>query len=530
MVKAKAPKQKKAPDVNVQIFPGNGGKTYITIRGFLGDGSVFHVAVQFDATMRDTAKTRYADLKTSEDIGDLLREFGTEAEYAIWEADRAINTGSLKKSLPLVPKPNTSTLLPFNQYDLIVVSFSGGKDSLACVLHLLELGVPPHRIELWHHAVDGEPGKDERFFDWPVTEAYCKSVAQALGIKLLFQWREGGFEREMFRNRTLTAPVGFERLNGGIGRTKSKIVEPTIRMKFPQLSADLSVRWCSSYIKIDVAKRTLSNDPRFDRKKILMLTGERRQESANRALYAEITKHSTSNKTKRVDHWRAILDWRESDVWAIIERHNIQPHPAYYAGFSRVSCMSCIFGNQDQWNTVRELSPHTFDKIARFEVEFGKFWDLPASRAWEKRLFDESNEKAIAKGEAPSVQAQRPYGRPMTIHREKSVTELANEGVSYLRDPKLTPAQRQSVQENAALAMSEEYGSARPRGAWVLPIGAYRHSGGPILEPHQPDRHVVLAASPQSGVDQRMAASVQVAADDGKAGYLMVCDHPIQTV
>jgi tRNA(Ile)-lysidine synthase TilS/MesJ len=56
-------------------------------------------------------------------------------------------------------------------YDVIIVAFSGGKDSAACVLHLLDLGVPKHKIELWHHLVDGREGST--LMDWPCTEAYC---------------------------------------------------------------------------------------------------------------------------------------------------------------------------------------------------------------------------------------------------------------------------------------------------------------------------------------------------------------------
>ena len=42
-------------------------------------------------------------------------------------------------------------LLPLEEYDLIVVLLSGGKDSVACFYKLLELGVPKEKIELWHH-------------------------------------------------------------------------------------------------------------------------------------------------------------------------------------------------------------------------------------------------------------------------------------------------------------------------------------------------------------------------------------------
>jgi hypothetical protein len=54
-------------------------------------------------------------------------------------------------------------------YDRFVIAFSGGKDSIACFLHLLESGVQREKIELWHHDVDGREGN--HFMDWPCTPA-----------------------------------------------------------------------------------------------------------------------------------------------------------------------------------------------------------------------------------------------------------------------------------------------------------------------------------------------------------------------
>src|SRR4051794_2768928 len=87
-----------------------------------------------------------------------------------------------------VRKPNTRELLPLDQYDHLLVSFSGGKDSLALVLDLLERGVHRDRIQLWHQSVDGEVGLDQPFVDWPCTEAYVRAVGTALGIRTFFQW------------------------------------------------------------------------------------------------------------------------------------------------------------------------------------------------------------------------------------------------------------------------------------------------------------------------------------------------------
>ena len=86
---------------------------------------------------------------------------------------------------PRVALPN---LLGYDQY---VVFFSGGKDSIACFLSLVELGVARDRIELWHHEVDGREN-GVRLMDWPSTPAYVSAFARAFGVKLFYSWREGG--------------------------------------------------------------------------------------------------------------------------------------------------------------------------------------------------------------------------------------------------------------------------------------------------------------------------------------------------
>jgi 3'-phosphoadenosine 5'-phosphosulfate sulfotransferase (PAPS reductase)/FAD synthetase len=336
-------------------------------------------------------------------------------------------------------KQDSTTILPLDKYDAIIVSFSGGKDSLACVLHLLDIGAPRDRIELWHQAVDGEPGKPKnRFMDWPVTEEYCRAVADHLGLPLYFQWKVDGYEGELLRDKALTKPGRFQMPDGTVGEAGGEEGKLTTRRMFPQQSGDLSVRWCSSYVKIDVAKKALSNDPRFKKKgtKILMITGERREESSGRALYAEAVEHSSTSRSRRVDQWRMIIDWPEKKVWEIIKRHLIRPHPAYYAGFSRVSCLPCIFGNEDQWATILEIAPAMFRKIAKYEKEFGA---------------------NIDRGE------------------KLPITERAQIGESY------TVKGGEDAEAHAYVGMQDKFllNIAIPKGTWELPRGAYGHSGGP---------------------------------------------------
>ena len=89
------------------------------------------------------------------------------------------------------------SLLPVEEYDLIAVLLSGGKDSIACYFKLIELGVPKEKIEFWHHDIDG--GHPSRRMDWRCTQNYVKALAEAEGIPLRLSWRKNGFFGELYR-------------------------------------------------------------------------------------------------------------------------------------------------------------------------------------------------------------------------------------------------------------------------------------------------------------------------------------------
>jgi len=191
------------------------------------------------------------------------------------------------------------------------------------------------------------------------------------------------------------------------------------------------VRWCSASLKIDVCTKAINNTPRLKEANVLLVTGERGQESSGRAKYAHVEAHKSNTKRRTVHQWHSIQDWTEEQVWGLLEHWRINPHPAYHLGYGRVSCAHCIFGNDDQWATGRELLPTTFNEVAQLEADSGK-----------------------------------------TIHRKLSVVERADKGQPY-----------QHSAEHKALALSTDYPVAKvvvPSGQpWVLPSGAYKRCGGP---------------------------------------------------
>ena len=328
-------------------------------------------------------------------------------------------------------------LLPLEEYDLIVVLLSGGKDSVACLYKLLELGVPKEKIELWHHDIDG--GHPSRRMDWRCTQNYVKALAEAEGIRLRVSYRINGFFGELYR---IGASEPVEWVDPDTGEIKQCKLSPNYlkcqelkeqatekmeellkeygyRMKFPAKSSDLSRRWCSAYLKIMVAGSVISNldqlgeleklggkrhkfpaksgthqgrwcsgnlkaavqdsvtanvqEIRRD-KKILIVSGERRGESAGRSKYNEIEIHRTNAEAKshRTVHlWRPVIDYSEKDVWEVLKRHKVNPHPCYRIGWNRCSCAMCIFSTPPLFAGIIELFPDEYAALRKDEQILG---------------------------------------------------------------------------------------------------------------------------------------------------------------
>jgi hypothetical protein len=294
------------------------------------------------------------------------------------------------------------------------------------------------------------------------------------------------------------------------------------------MAADLQSRWCSSYVKIDVAKKVFTTDPRFTHAKVLFLTGERRQESTNRSRYGSTVEYMDATQKGRVVHqWRAILNWFEQDVWEIMEKYNVRPHPAYHLGWSRVSCMPCIFGDWNQWASVKDIAPELLSKMARMEKEFAiaaetvpshtmsresqlarhqsrerttEARHTAAYRLFNKGYSDEQVYKELIAQKLVGKSKKKPVGTPKVVsvlraewkagnsyqpklfvfkpfkgwlRSGEPLTEAAAKGKSYI-----TPDMRGAVD----VAMNEHYDLdviLGPDEEWTMPVGAYKGSGGP---------------------------------------------------
>lgn len=305
-----------------------------------------------------------------------------------------------RKDTEYMKKMYLEELLPLEMYDLVIVLISGGKDSIACYYKLLELGVPKSKIKFWHHDIDG--GHPSRTMDWRCTANYIRSFAEAEQIPLRVSWRKNGFFGELYRigaselieyvdpetGEIYQCPPSKKYMEcqklkvAAISEMENKLAEFGYRMKFPMKSGDLSRRWCSAYLKIMVADTVLRNmnsvaanltKTRMDIK-LLIVSGERRGESVGRSKYNEIEIHRTNAVSKHhrtVHQWRPVIDYSEKDIWEVLKRHKVNPHPCYRAGWNRCSCAMCIFSTPQLFAGIRELYPKEYALLCQDEKVLG---------------------------------------------------------------------------------------------------------------------------------------------------------------
>ena len=197
----------------------------------------------------------------------------------------------------------------------ILVQFSGGKDSQACLIKVVN-----------------DYGKDKVnavFCDtgWEHTDTYVhiESVCQQLGVKLI----------------TLKSQKYTDFVDMAIKKTR-----------FPSTMA----RFCTSELKvIPMIDYILSQDNSF-----IIIQGIRARESAARARYdteCSYFKEYFNNEIKGLYHKRAVLDWCKThdasvlrpifhwtaqEVIDYILANGQRPNPLYERGFSRVGCFPCI--------------------------------------------------------------------------------------------------------------------------------------------------------------------------------------------
>lgn len=238
---------------------------------------------------------------------------------------------------------------------LFVVNHSGGKDSQAMLIKLLEV-VPSQQI-LVVHASLGD-------VEWHGALELAQQQAADAGVPFIVARAEKSF-LDMVERRFAARP------------------------EVPSWPS-ASHRQCTSDLKRGPIEREVRRYMKANGLSLVVnCVGIRAQESAQRAK-AHVFGRNDRNSVAGRDwyEWAPIHTLSTDEVFATIRAAGQEPHPAYAAGNERLSCVFCIMGSK---NDIRQGAIARPDLFARYvELEERTGYTMHMSRKSLKQLVAEA--------------------------------------------------------------------------------------------------------------------------------------------
>lgn len=239
-----------------------------------------------------------------------------------------------------------------------IVSFSGGKDSGACIELALMRGAPfraimcdtgnESQITLDHAAAVSR--RLEREIGRPleiIRADFSEQIARKRQV-IQTKWRaEGVAEGVIERALTVLTPTGNPFLDLCIWKGR-----------FPSRMA----QFCTEELKANVAWRQVIQ-PALYNGPVVQWLGVRRDESAARSGAPMIQAVRTPGLHK-LTMYRPIIHWTAQNVISFAKARGAPINPLYRMGMSRVGCFPCIHSNK---NELANLDARFPDAIARIE-------------------------------------------------------------------------------------------------------------------------------------------------------------------
>lgn len=260
-----------------------------------------------------------------------------------------------------------------------VLSCSGGKDSTAAGLHLIEQGIT-------FEAIFCDTG-----WEAPETYAYLREVLPGvLGpirwLRAEVKWPE---RLKLHSLRASGAPAAeIEAAERAEGARTAALCEEWAREMEGMLGVEYSAfvrvalhkgifprrtgRWCTQELKAWPAKAYLAtlDNP-------VNVVGIRHEESAARAAMPEWEE----DKYMDCDVWRPLIRWTLDDVIAIHARHGLTPNPLYLGTAVRVGCYPCIFSRKEE---IRFIPPERVAVIRVLEERVKQASEMRLARRGEE--------------------------------------------------------------------------------------------------------------------------------------------------
>jgi len=184
-----------------------------------------------------------------------------------------------------------------------------------------------------------------------------------------------GIRKAVFSDTTIESKrsIEFVREVGVLLGVDIKILKP--RKSFWELVVHLGIpsvnnRWCCPTIKF----QQLNEYAR--RNGILYyVTGLRRTESVARRRYDKTGRNPMLPNTIQLN---PIVDWSEKEVWEYIKKYNLPIPPGYEDGLLRNGCVICPYKSPKELEKVKKLEPEIWVKFEELLNFYAQAMEIPS--------------------------------------------------------------------------------------------------------------------------------------------------------
>lgn len=219
---------------------------------------------------------------------------------------------------------------------MFVVNHSGGKDSQA-MFHFIHQHVPAAQIVVVHAILPK--------VEWEGVEEHVRATTLGFPVHTCQSRRD---LLQMIRERGM----------------------------FPSPSQ----RQCTSDLKRGPIEKTIRAISKATGNKLIVnCMGMRAQESSNRAKLETFKLSARNSKAGRIWYeWLPIHEWLIEEVFSMIAAVGQQPHWAYAAGMTRLSCCFCIMASKADLTTAARLNPKLYREYVELERSTGQVMLMPS--------------------------------------------------------------------------------------------------------------------------------------------------------
>ena len=253
----------------------------------------------------------------------------------------------------------------------LITSFSGGKDSTAIYLLMLEKELPFRSV---FADVENEH---------PATVDFVRNISKLTGgpeVEFVKADLTGKFATKRKTIRETWSQPEYDDNGSMIGLpVPDDVIERALKACHPSgnVFVDLCLlragfptikkKYCTEQLKQVPIDQQINEPLRAQGIRPISVIGVRAEESIKRASYPIAESVFPNGELGTQTIVRPIFWWSVSDVWAIHKRHGIQPNKLYSLGFKRVGCMPCINSRKHDIRLIARHFPEHIDRIAEWE-------------------------------------------------------------------------------------------------------------------------------------------------------------------